>query len=342
MGKNIVGMSFHLEKLKSLMNTKSNEVCVVGISGIGGIGKTTIAKAIYNDISYEFHGSCFLKNVRERSKDNTLQLQQELLLHGILRGKCLKVSNIEEGLKMIKNCLNSKKVLVVLDDVDALKQLEYLAEEPEWFSTKSIVIITTRDKRFLTQYGKHVSYEVERLNEEESIELFSRWAFKQNLPQEAYRNLSYHIIEYAKGLPLALKVLGSFFLGKTRSQWKEALHKLEKIPHIEIQNVLKISYDGLNDIEKGTFLDIACFFEGEDKEVVSRILHNVSIECGISILHDKGLITILENKLEMHNLIQQMGHEIVRQECPKEPGKWSRLWDPEDVYRVLTKNTVRN
>lgn len=86
------------------MNTELNAVCVVGIYGIGGIDKTTIAKVLYNDISYQFHGSCFLKNVGERSKDNALQLQQELL-HGILKGKCLKVSNIEEGIKMIKSCL---------------------------------------------------------------------------------------------------------------------------------------------------------------------------------------------------------------------------------------------
>ena len=340
MGKNIVGVSLHLEKLKSLMNTESNEVCVVGIYGIGGIGKTTIAKAIYNDISYKFHGSCFLRNVRERSKDITLQLQQELL-HGILRGKSLKVSNIDEGLNMIKNCLKSKKLLVVFDDVDNLKQLKYLVEEPEWFSTKSIVIITTRDKHILTQYGKHVLYEVEKLNDDEAIELFSRWAFKQNMPQETYGNLSYQVIEYAKGLPLALEVLGSLFLGKKRSEWKSALHKLEKIPHMEIQNVLKISYDGLDDKEKEIFLDIACFFKGEDKDFVSRLLHKVPTECGIRVLHDKGLITISENKLDMHNLIQQMGHEIVRQECPKEPGKWSRLWDTEDVYRVVTKNMVR-
>ena len=340
MGKNIIGMDFHLEKLKSLMNIELNAVCVLGIYGIGGIGKTTTAKAFYNDISNQFHGSCFLQNVRERSKDNALQLQQELL-HGILKGKSLKVSNIEEGIKMIKSCLKKKRVLVVLDDVDNLSQLEFLAEEHDWFSTESMIILTTRDMHVLAQYGVNLLYEIENLNDSEAIELFSRWAFKQNLPPRAYSDLSYSVIGYATGLPLALKVLGSFFLDKTIPQWKEALRKIRKIPNMEIQNVLKISYDGLDDIEKGIFLDIACFLKGEDKDFVSRILDNAYAESGISVLQNKCLISVSENKLDMHDLIQQMGHEIVRQECPKEPGKWSRLWDPDDIHRILTRNMVR-
>ncbi|KAJ9707494.1 hypothetical protein PVL29_002497 [Vitis rotundifolia] len=337
-GKNIVGMDFHLEKLKSLMNIELNEVRVVGIYGIGGIGKTTIAKAVYNDISYQFDGSSFLNNVRERSKDNALQLQQELL-HGILKGKSLKVSNMDEGIQMIKRSLSSKRVLVVFDDVDDLKQLENLAEEHSWFGPRSRIIITTRHKHFLTQYGVKESYEVQKLHDAEAIELFSWWAFQQNLPSEIYKNLSYRVVDYAKGLPLALKVLGSFLFKKTISEWESALCKLKTIPHMDIQNVLKISYDGLDDVEKGIFLDIACFFKGKDKDFVARILdEDFYAESGIGVLHDKCLISISENKLDMHDLLQQMGWEIVRQECPKQPGRRSRLWEHDDVYGILTRN----
>ncbi|WKA11599.1 hypothetical protein VitviT2T_029080 [Vitis vinifera] len=337
-GKNIVGMDFHLEKLKSLMNIELNEVRVVGIYGIGGIGKTTIAKAIYNDISYQFDGSSFLNNVRERSKDNALQLQQELL-HGILKGKSPKVSNMDEGIQMIKRSLSSKRVLVVFDDVDDLMQIENLAEEHSWFGPRSRIIITTRHKHFLTQYGVKESYEVPILHDAEAIELFSWWAFKQNLPNEIYKNLSYQVVDYAKGLPLALEVLGSFLFKKTISEWESALCKLKTIPHMGIQNVLKISYDGLDDVEKGIFLDIACFFKGKDKDFVSRMLdEDFYAESGIGVLHDKCLISISGNKLDMHDLLQQMGWEIVRQECPKEPGRRSRLWEQEDIFDVLKRN----
>nr|CAN73963.1 hypothetical protein VITISV_034210 [Vitis vinifera] len=334
-GKNIVGISVHLEKLKLMMNTELNKVRVIGICGPGGIGKTTIAQAIYNEISYQYDGSSFLRNVRERSKGDTLQLQNELL-HGILKGKGFKISNIDEGVNMIKRCLNSKRVLVIFDDVDELTQLEYLADEKDWFKVKSTIIITSRDKQVLAQYGVDTPYEVHKFNEKEAIELFSLWAFKENLPKGAYKNLSYNMIEYADGLPLALKLLGASLFGKKISEWESALYKLKRIPHMEINKVLRISFDGLDDMDKEIFLDVACFFKGKDKDFVSRIL-GPHAEYGIATLNDKCLITISKNMIDMHDLIQQMGREIIRQECPEDLGRRSRIWD-SDAYNVLTRN----
>ena len=68
--KHPVGIDIRAEAIKLLLDMESNDVCMVGICGIGGIGKTTISKAIYNRIAHRFEGSCFLENVRERSKIN--------------------------------------------------------------------------------------------------------------------------------------------------------------------------------------------------------------------------------------------------------------------------------
>ena len=108
---------------------------------------------------------------------------------------------------------------------------------------------------------------------------------------------------------------------------------------MEIHNVLRISFDGLDDIDKGVFLDVACFFKGDNKDFVSRIL-GPHAEHAITTLDDRCLITVSKNMLDMHDLIQQMGWEIIRQECPKDPGRRSRLWDL-NAYHVLIRNTVR-
>ncbi|KAL4338607.1 hypothetical protein AHAS_Ahas12G0227100 [Arachis hypogaea] len=146
---------------------------------------------------------------------------------------------------------------------------------------------------------------------------------------------------YAKGVPLALKVLGSFLYSKTIEEWKSALGKLKIYPNIDIFNVLKLSYDGLDDLEKDIFLDIVFFFKGEDKDVVVPFLESCGFfpAIGIGNLSRKALITISNrNTIEMHDLIGQMGREIVRQESIKDPGRRSRLSNHEDVYNVLNNN----
>ncbi|PRQ59648.1 putative winged helix-turn-helix DNA-binding domain, leucine-rich repeat domain, L [Rosa chinensis] len=122
---------------------------------------------------------------------------------------------------------------------------------------------------------------------------------------------------------------------------KDELEKIKEIPHVEIQGVLKKSFDGLDPSQKDIFLDIACFFRGMDKGYVTKILESCGFypHSGLRVLIDRALVTISDdNRLEMHDLIKDMGWEIIRQQSIKEPGKRSRLWVYEDVARVLTQN----
>ena len=90
-------------------------------------------------------------------------------------------------------------------------------------------------------------YEVEGLNFEEAYELFNLYAFKQNHPKSDFINLSHNAIHYCQGLPLSLKVLGSFLFNKIIPQWESELHKLEREPEVKIHVVLKRSYNGFED-----------------------------------------------------------------------------------------------
>ena len=183
---------------------------------------------------------------------------------------------------------------------------------------------------------------MEGLGFQESLTLFNLHAFNEDCPKE-YKELSRKAIAYCKGVPLALIVLGSFLHSKSEVEWDSALKKLEKIPHEEIQNVLKLSYDGLNYEEQQIFLDVACFFKGEPKENLVNLLDSCDLYpvIGMRSLLDKALITMSNNFVWMHDLIQQMGWEIIRQESIKNPGNRSRLWDFDDTCDVLKNNKVR-
>lgn len=103
--------------------------------------------------------------------------------------------------------------------------------------------------------------------------------------------------------------------------------KLKIVPHADIQRVLKISYDGLDDMEKDILLDIACFLKGEKRDFVESILEGSDLfpRAGIKVLVDKCLVTIIRQNetVWMHDLIQEMCWEIVRQQSIKEPGNQS-------------------
>ncbi|CDP20963.1 unnamed protein product [Coffea canephora] len=336
--KNQVGIDSRVQKVNALLNLGSGKVQFIGIWGMSGIGKTTIARAVFDRISTHFEGAIFLDDVRKQS-ESLKNLQEETLSKTICL-KDLRISSVFGGSNMIRRRLCNTKVLIVLDDVDCLDQLEALAGKHDWFGAGSRIIITTKDKHLLVTHGVDEIHEVELLNQSEAIQLFSWHAFKKDYPAKGYEELSKKIVHYAGCLPLALKVLGSFLYGREMAEWRSEVERLKRIPEDEIIEKLKVSFNGLREVEKEIFLDIACFFKGKKKEYIRRVLNSFDFypDIGIKVLIEKSLVTVSGGRILMHCLIQEMGWHIVRQKAPDEPGKHSRLWVAEEICDVLARD----
>ncbi|CAN6561758.1 unnamed protein product [Malus baccata var. baccata] len=333
---NLVGIGSRVQAISNYLDVGgSNDVRIIGIWGMGGVGKTTVAKAIFNKYQYTFEGKSFLQNVRERK---LVQLQEQLLFD-ILKPSNIMVSSVDQGILEIVLRLQHRRVLAIVDDIDCMEQLEALAIKRDSFGAGSRIIITTRDEHLLRMLGVDTIYELPAMNREEALLLLSWHAFRKNYPEEEYFELTRETADYCGGLPLALEVVGSYLSGKSVSAWKGALEKLESHTHEMIHERLKISFDELADDDlKAIFLDISCFFTGMNKDYVMKILDGCDLypEIGISVLQEQCLVTTNDDfTLVMHDLLRYMGREIVHAESPDDPGKRSRLWHHEDVICVL-------
>ncbi|KAL9381128.1 hypothetical protein Peur_026785 [Populus x canadensis] len=339
--KKIVGIDSRVEVLNGYIGEAGGKAIFIGICGMGGIGKTTVARVLYDRIRWQFEGNCFLANVREvfAEKDGPRRLQEQLLSEILMERA--SVWDSYRGIEMIKRRLRLKKILLILDDVDDKKQLEFFAAEPGWFGPGSRIIITSRDTNVLTGNDDTKIYEAEKLNDDDALMLFSHKAFKNDQPAEDFVELSKQVVGYANGLPLAIEVIGSFLYARSIPEWRGAINRMNEIPDGKIIDVLRISFDGLHESDKKIFLDIACFLMGFKIDRITRILESRGFHAGIGIpvLIERSLISVSRDQVWMHNLLQIMGKEIVRCESPEEPGRRSRLWTYEDVCLALMDST---
>lgn len=181
-----VGIMSRLQKLTTLLHLESSDnIRIVVIWGIGGIGKTTIAKAAYNSFHCQFEGSSFVAEVRENSKQtNGLFLLQKQILSDILKNGNCNIGNSHEEIELIKwRAFCGRKVLLVLDDVDHFQQLKTLAVDPKFFHRGSRIIITTRNISSLNSLRSVAEvYTLEQLDKYESLHLFSWHTLKIIVP----------------------------------------------------------------------------------------------------------------------------------------------------------------
>ncbi|KAL6316729.1 hypothetical protein AAG906_020413 [Vitis piasezkii] len=195
---------------------KESHVLMIGIHGLGGTGKTAIARALYNEFSCKFEGSSFLANIGEESKRMAYIAYKKDFLRN----------------NWIEHKFRTKRVLIVLDDVNNEEQLKLLAE-----------IMT--DKCLLKRHKVDEYYQPEKLDDREALALLCHHALTEEQSPHCFFRLLNEVMSYCGHRPLALKVAGSFLRGKGLRQ-REA----------------QVSYKELSDEEKDIFLDVACFFQG--------------------------------------------------------------------------------
>ncbi|CAN1784454.1 Disease resistance protein L6 [Linum perenne] len=229
----LVGVDSLIEDVIQLLNLDSANGKIIGIHGMGGLGKTTLAKAVYNKVSTRFERCCFLENVRDTlsNKDGLVTLQNKII-SDILRIDFIKAKNASDGIRIMRERVCKHKLLIVLDDFDERFQFEDVLGKLDSFSVDSRFFITTRDARVL----------------------------------EDYAELSEEFVQVAAGLPLALKVIGSLLFHTNKRFWEAKLIELQDIPPTKVQERLKISYNELTHSEKQIFLDVACLFIGANEE----------------------------------------------------------------------------
>ncbi|CAN6992438.1 unnamed protein product, partial [Brassica rapa subsp. trilocularis] len=238
------------------------------------------------------------------------------------------------------------RFLVVLDNVDQLVQLEAMAKETWWFGHGSRIVITSQDQNLLKAHGINHIYKVNVPTK--SLEIFCMYAFKQKTPAAGFEKLAWEVTVLAGQLPLALRVIGSCFRGKTEEQWKDALPELRSSLKGEIESILKFSYDALSEKEKKLFLHITTgLVRTRNVETLKDYLANTfsDFQQGIDVLVDKSLISIVTGYVEINDVLVQLGREIVRKKYGsepriREPGKRMFLDDASEICQVLSNDTT--
>ncbi|CAN1264356.1 Disease resistance protein L6 [Linum perenne] len=231
----LVGIDSHVQQVTTLLSLESRGVKIVGIHAMGGMGKTTIAKTVYNELYSQFDRFCFVEDAREiLSKSNGIVTLQNKIISSILRTDD-EVKDASEGLHVIKDRVCKHKVLIVLDDVNDLFEFDKILGKLDNFSPESRFIVTTRDKRVLQVLQECKFYEPGEMSNEHALQLFSKHAFGTDNPPEEDASVSMEFVKVAAGLPLALKVIGSLLFRRDKEFWVAKLMELKDIPPAKLQ-----------------------------------------------------------------------------------------------------------
>eukprot|EP00253_Pinus_taeda_P020070 PITA_20070 len=309
----VVGIEKNIWNLKKILLQR--EVSVVGVHGMGGLGKTTMALALCNDqeIKEFFRNNIIFLTV---SQSPNLKGILETLWEKITHGKNPKFQNVEEAHRQLQQLIQrkDKPTLVVLDDVWSRVHLEKLLFEGKGHKT----LVTTRDRSTIPREVSTQIYELPLLDDADALSLFCLWAFGQrSIPSTADEHLVKQVKAECKGLPLALMVIGSSLHGEPRPTWERAKNKLlngEPISNYHKQRLLiclQTSIDVLDQEVRECFLDLGSF--PEDRKISVDALLDIWVYVRKMEWKD-ALVTLLElasrNLLNLMNLRPSRNQEI--------------------------------
>jgi len=318
------------------------KVSIIGLVGMGGIGKTTFSKKIYHLIYKQYDKCCYLEDVKSK---HLRDVQKQLL-----RDLCNKDKDVtDDDLNNIKRFTTLKKVLVVIDDVgttETFVTLHDLLINGDKEKNKSKIIVTCRNWQILENHVNEVGkVDVNLLEERQAKKLFMFHAYGVEKKMKPNFNvITNEIVKACGGLPLSIEVMGRFLTTKHCLRiWEETLRKLSVAEALGggrenemLWNKLRISYDDLEEEEKHMFLDIACFFNGYETNTTFRIGTYQSPTLGLRNLKDRSLVKITKDGyLNMHEQLKDMGQKIAMEQRGR-----IFIWNPKKSNFFLANKKV--
>ncbi|VAI27928.1 unnamed protein product [Triticum turgidum subsp. durum] len=269
------GVKVGKERVKEMVMSSGGGWEVVGICGMGGSGKTTLAMEIYKDqkIQGYFNNRVFFETVSQSANLETIKMKLwEQISSNIVLGAYNQIP--EWQLKLGPR--DRGPVLVILDDVWSLSQLEELVFK--FPGCKTLVVSRLKFPTLVTR-----TYEMKLLGEEEALSVFCSAAFGQeSVPQTADKKLVKQVAAECRGLPLALKVIGASLRDQPPMIWLSAKNRLSRGESISDSHETKLlermaaSVECLSGKVRECFLDLGCF--PEDKKIPLDVLINIWME----------------------------------------------------------------
>nr|XP_023891713.1 disease resistance protein RGA2-like [Quercus suber] len=249
---NVMGRDDDKEKIIRIFMKPDDRrnVNVIPIVGIGGLGKTTLAKLAYNDERVGSHFELRMWVCVSKDFDITRLIIEMLKSAKVAFDEKMGLDTLQERLREL---LKDKKFLLVLDDVwneDCNKWIE-LENLLLGGCNGSKIIVTTQNSKVATIMGTVPTYKLDVLSPELCSSLFVKLAFKEG-EEKQYPNLlriGKEIIEKCKGVPLAVKTLASLLHSNVdEREWKfvrdNEIWNLEQ-KEGDILPALKLSYTQL-------------------------------------------------------------------------------------------------
>ncbi|KAL9335587.1 hypothetical protein Peur_072768 [Populus x canadensis] len=335
-----------VSQLVAESSQEARDVDVISLVGLGGIGKTTLAKLAFNDAKVTDH---FEKKIWVCVSDPFDEVRIAKAILEELEGRASDLVGLQSLLRRVSESIKGKRFLLVLDDVwtENQGQWEQLKPSLTGCARGSRILVTTRKDAVATMMETDHRINIEKLSDEICRSIFNHVAFQERSEDERERltDIGDKIANKCKGLPLAAKVLGGLMQSKrTREEWERVLSselwRLDEVDRDQVERrifiPLLLSYYDLPSVVRRCFLYCAMFpkdyeigkyelvkmwiaqgylkeTSGGDMELVGEQYFQVL--AARSFFQDFETDKFEGKKFKMHDIVHDFAHHMTKNEC---------------------------